>query len=52
MLDNLRPLESRQKFMYILNKAVCVCQLLTPTTHHFLRVNAQMRNLTKQKTDA
>jgi len=23
---------------------------LTPTTLHFLRVNAQMRNLTKQKT--
>ena len=26
--------------------------LLTPTTLHFLRVNAQMCNLTKQKTDA
>jgi hypothetical protein len=27
-------------------------QVLTPTTLHFLRVSAQMRNLTKQKTDA
>jgi len=36
----------------ILDVSVCRLQPITATTLHFLRVNAQMCNLTKQKTDA